>query len=191
MDFCLTCKSEFLHHLAARRLSISHAASCDPQEEEHQASKGQHPQHQDQREPRTRTSTRTSRRNQTSTSMQCVRCSAILVLMALVLCSTGVSSQPDRDQLQDPDLELELELRNHRLLQRPRSAGFLSQEWSKRAVEDLLAQMSLPEADVQREAEATGGRMNLERSADQPNSIPPRERKAGCKNFYWKSLTSC
>lgn len=65
------------------------------------------------------------------------------------------------------------------------------QEWSKRAVEDLLAQMSLPEADVQREAEATGGRMNLERSADQPNSIPPRERKAGCKNFYWKGLTSC
>lgn len=153
MDFCLTCKSEFLHHLAARRLSISHAASCDPQEEEHQASKGQHPQHQDQREPRTRTSTRTSRRNQTSTSrsfsfssalflgsfplltssscsppgMQCVRCPTILVLMALVLCSTGVSSQPDRDQLQDPDLELELELRNHRLLQRPRSAGFLSQ----------------------------------------------------------------
>nr|P81029.1 RecName: Full=Somatostatin-2; AltName: Full=Somatostatin II; Contains: RecName: Full=[Tyr21,Gly24]-somatostatin-28; Contains: RecName: Full=[Tyr7,Gly10]-somatostatin-14; Flags: Precursor [Oreochromis niloticus]AAB50645.1 somatostatin II [Tilapia nilotica=Nile tilapia, Brockmann body, Peptide, 28 aa] [Oreochromis niloticus]prf//2118237H somatostatin:ISOTYPE=II [Oreochromis niloticus] len=28
-------------------------------------------------------------------------------------------------------------------------------------------------------------------SADQPNSIPPRERKAGCKNFYWKGLTSC
>lgn len=155
MDFCLTCKSEFLHHLAARRLSISHAASCDPQEEEHQASKGQHPQHQDQREPRTRTSTRTNRRNQTSTSrsfffssavflgsfpiltsssssssppgMQCVRFPAILVLMALVLCSTGVSSQPDRDQLQDPDLELELELRNHRLLQRPHSTGFLSQ----------------------------------------------------------------
>lgn len=65
------------------------------------------------------------------------------------------------------------------------------QEWSKRAVEDLLAQMSLPEADVQREAEATGGRMNLERSADQTNNIPPRERKAGCKNFYWKGLTSC
>lgn len=69
------------------------------------------------------------------------------------------------------------------------------QEWSKRAVEDLLAQMSLPEADAQREAEvvsmATGGRMNLERSVDAPNNLPPRERKAGCKNFYWKGLTSC
>lgn len=69
------------------------------------------------------------------------------------------------------------------------------QEWSKRAVEDLLAQMSLPEADAQREAEVvsmeTGGRMNLERSVDAPNNLPPRERKAGCKNFYWKGFTSC
>uniref|UniRef100_A0A672ZYU3 Somatostatin-2 n=1 Tax=Sphaeramia orbicularis TaxID=375764 RepID=A0A672ZYU3_9TELE len=66
---------------------------------------------------------------------------------------------------------------------------------NKRAVEDLLAQMSLPEANAhQREAEvvsmATGGRMNLERSVDTPNNLPPRERKAGCKNFYWKGITS-
>ncbi|KAM7398717.1 hypothetical protein PAMP_018036 [Pampus punctatissimus] len=120
--------------------------------------------------------------------MQCIRSPAILVLMALVL---GVSSQPDRDQNQD----LELELRHHQLLQQARSAGLLSQDWSKRAVEDLLAQMSLPEADTQREADvvsmATGGRMNLERSVDPPNNLPPRERKAGCKNFYWKGFTSC
>nr|P09876.2 RecName: Full=Somatostatin-2; AltName: Full=Somatostatin II; Contains: RecName: Full=[Tyr21,Gly24]-somatostatin-28; Contains: RecName: Full=[Tyr7,Gly10]-somatostatin-14; Flags: Precursor [Myoxocephalus scorpius] len=73
-----------------------------------------------------------------------------------------------------------------------RGAGLLSQDWS--AVEDLLAQMSLPEADAQREAEvvsvATGGRLNLE-SVDPPNNIPLRERKAGCKNFYWKGFTSC
>lgn len=71
----------------------------------------------------------------------------------------------------------------------------ICQEWSKRAVEDLLAQMSLPEADAQREAEivsmATGGRVNLERSVDPPNNLPARERKAGCKNFYWKGFTSC
>ncbi|XP_036931415.1 somatostatin 1.2 [Acanthopagrus latus] len=126
-------------------------------------------------------------------SMQCVRCPAILALVALVLCGPGVSSQLDRDQDQNQDLNLELH--QHRLLQRARSAGLLSQEWSKRAVEDLLAQMSLPEADAQREAEvvstATGGRMNLERSVDAPNNLPPRERKAGCKNFYWKGFTSC
>ncbi|XP_033488000.1 somatostatin 1.2 [Epinephelus fuscoguttatus] len=127
--------------------------------------------------------------------MQCIRCPTILVLVALVLCSPGVFSQPDRDQDQYQNQDLDLELRHHRLLQRARSAGLLSQEWSKRAVEDLLAQMSLPEADTQREAEvvsmATGGRMNLERSVDPPNNLPPRERKAGCKNFYWKGFTSC
>uniref|UniRef100_A0A3Q3EKJ5 Somatostatin-2 n=1 Tax=Labrus bergylta TaxID=56723 RepID=A0A3Q3EKJ5_9LABR len=127
--------------------------------------------------------------------MQCVRCPAILVVVAMVLCSPGVSSQleADQDQYQDQNQDLELELRHHRLLQRARGAGLLSQEWSKRAVEDLLAQMSLPEA--QREAEvvstATGGKMNLERSVDPPNNLPPRERKAGCKNFYWKGFTTC
>lgn len=69
------------------------------------------------------------------------------------------------------------------------------QDWSKRAVEDLLAQMVLPEADAQREAEEvsmeTGGRVNLERSVDTGSNMPPRERKAGCKNFYWKGFTSC
>ncbi|XP_053176680.1 somatostatin 1.2 [Scomber japonicus] len=125
--------------------------------------------------------------------MQCVQCPALLVVVALVL---GVSSQPSRDQdqyqNQDQDQDLDLELRHHRLLQRARSAGLLSQEWSKRAVEDLLAQMSLP--DPQRESELVSmetGRMNLERSVDPPNSLPPRERKAGCKNFYWKGITSC
>nr|P21780.1 RecName: Full=Somatostatin-2; AltName: Full=Somatostatin II; Contains: RecName: Full=[Tyr21,Gly24]-somatostatin-28; Contains: RecName: Full=[Tyr7,Gly10]-somatostatin-14; Flags: Precursor [Platichthys flesus] len=73
------------------------------------------------------------------------------------------------------------------------SAGLLTQEWS--AVEDLLAQMSLPEADAQRDAEMVstatgGGRMNQE-SIEPPNNLPPRERKAGCKNFYWKGFTSC
>nr|P01170.2 RecName: Full=Somatostatin-2; AltName: Full=Somatostatin II; Contains: RecName: Full=[Tyr7,Gly10]-somatostatin-14; Contains: RecName: Full=[Tyr13,Gly16]-somatostatin-28; Flags: Precursor [Lophius americanus] len=125
--------------------------------------------------------------------MQCIRCPAILALLALVLCGPSVSSQLDREQSDNQDLDLEL--RQHWLLERARSAGLLSQEWSKRAVEELLAQMSLPEADVQREAEdasmATGGRMNLERSVDSTNNLPPRERKAGCKNFYWKGFTSC
>ncbi|KAM6933613.1 somatostatin 1.2 [Xenentodon cancila] len=127
--------------------------------------------------------------------MQHPRCPVFLALTALALCILRVSSQPnrDQDQFQNQDMDLDLDLRHHRLLQRARSAGLLSQDWSKRAVEDLLAQMSLP--DAQRDAEvvsmATGGRMNLERSVDPPNNIPPRERKAGCKNFYWKGLTSC
>ncbi|KAJ8406150.1 hypothetical protein AAFF_G00303810 [Aldrovandia affinis] len=31
----------------------------------------------------------------------------------------------------------------------------------------------------------------LEHTPDSPSSLPPRERKAGCKNFYWKTFTSC
>lgn len=59
-------------------------------------------------------------------------------------------------------------------------------------MEDLIAQISMPEGTGQRDTEvvsmATGGRMNLERSVDTTNN---RERKAGCKNFYWKGFTSC
>ncbi|XP_037533837.1 somatostatin 1.2 [Nematolebias whitei] len=127
-------------------------------------------------------------------SMQRARCPVILVLAALALCSLGVSSQADREEDQYQNQDLDLELRRHRLLQRARSAGLLSQEWSKRAVEDLLAQMSRPEVEAQQAdmvSMATEGRMNLERSVDPPNNVQQRDRKAGCKNFYWKGFTSC
>eukprot|EP00066_Takifugu_rubripes_P004785 XP_003968366.1 PREDICTED: somatostatin-2-like [Takifugu rubripes] len=125
--------------------------------------------------------------------MQRIHSSTILMLTTLVLCIQGVSSQPDRDLNQNQDLEMEV--RHHRLLQHVHGAGLLSQEWSKRAVEDLIAQMSMPEGTGQRDTEvvsmATGGRMNLERSVDTTNNLSPPERKAGCKNFYWKGPTSC
>uniref|UniRef100_A0A8C4D965 Somatostatin-2 n=1 Tax=Dicentrarchus labrax TaxID=13489 RepID=A0A8C4D965_DICLA len=188
--------SAFLHHRAARQLSIKHTASCESQEEGRRALKGQHAEDQDQRQaPNQNQDEDQQKITRPADSMQCVRCPAIVALVALVLCGPGVSSQLDRDQEQYQNQDLDLELRHHRLLQRARSAGLLSQDWSKRAVEDLLAQMSLPEAEAQREAEvvsmATGGRLNLERSVEAPNNLPPRERKAGCKNFYWKGFTSC
>ncbi|XP_028321103.1 somatostatin 1.2 [Gouania willdenowi] len=132
--------------------------------------------------------------------MQRTRSPTLLVLLMLVLCSHSGSSQPDRDQDLDQDLnqnlnlDLNRELRQHRLLQRARSAALLSQDWSKQAVEDLLAQMSLPETrrDAEPVSTVTGGKTNLERSVDpNQNNVPPRERKAGCKNFYWKGFTSC
>lgn len=51
----------------------------------------------------------------------------------------------------------------------------------------MLARMPDPEAEAEREAEV--GRNNLERSVDA--NVPPRNRKDGCKNFYWKGFTSC
>ncbi|XP_024133246.1 somatostatin 1.2 [Oryzias melastigma] len=125
--------------------------------------------------------------------MQHARGAVFVVLAALALSSVGVSSQSDRDQDQFQNQDLDLELRHHRLLQRARSAGLLSQDWSKRAIENMLARMPDPEAESEREAEVismtSGGRANLERSVD--TNVPPRNRKDGCKNFYWKGLTSC
>lgn len=59
--------------------------------------------------------------------MQHARGPAFVVLAALALSSLGVSSQSDRDQDQFQNHDLDLELRHHRLLQRARSAGLLSQ----------------------------------------------------------------
>ncbi|CAK6984669.1 somatostatin 1%2C tandem duplicate 1, partial [Scomber scombrus] len=33
--------------------------------------------------------------------------------------------------------------------------------------------------------------MDLERAAAGGPLLAPRERKAGCKNFFWKTFTSC
>ncbi|XP_012693360.3 somatostatin 1.2 [Clupea harengus] len=109
-----------------------------------------------------------------------------LLGLSLVLCSHSASSQPD--------LDLDLDLRHHRLLQRARAAGMSTQEWSKRAVEDLLSQLSLPEEETQdREVSTVGAAkddLHMERSAE-TNNIPPKDRKSGCKNFFWKGRTSC
>ncbi|KAM9700025.1 LOW QUALITY PROTEIN: somatostatin-1-like [Menidia menidia] len=36
-----------------------------------------------------------------------------------------------------------------------------------------------------------GSRLELERAAGGGPLLAPRERKAGCKNFFWKTFTSC
>ncbi|XP_062328971.1 somatostatin 1.2 [Osmerus eperlanus] len=113
-----------------------------------------------------------------------IQCALALLGLALMLCNHGATSQPD------------LDLRHRRLLQRARAVGVATQDWSKRAVEDILSQLSLPEAEAQESEVSTSGakddlRVELERSVDSPNNLPPRERKAGCKNFYWKGFTSC
>ncbi|XP_064794029.1 somatostatin-2-like [Oncorhynchus masou masou] len=110
-----------------------------------------------------------------------IHCALTLLGLALAICSQGAASQPD------------LDLRSHRLLQRARAAGIATQ-WNKRAVEDIISQLSLPEAQ-ESEVSPAGAkedlRVELGRSVGNPNNLPPRERKAGCKNFYWKGFTSC
>ncbi|XP_074535965.1 somatostatin 1, tandem duplicate 1 [Halichoeres trimaculatus] len=41
------------------------------------------------------------------------------------------------------------------------------------------------------EGEPEDVRMDLERAAGSGPLLAPRERKAGCKNFFWKTFTSC
>uniref|UniRef100_A0A3Q2XKD9 Somatostatin/Cortistatin C-terminal domain-containing protein n=1 Tax=Hippocampus comes TaxID=109280 RepID=A0A3Q2XKD9_HIPCM len=56
---------------------------------------------------------------------------------------------------------------------------------------DLLARMAPAEGRSRRPTRLLPARVTAERSAEPPNNLPPRERKAGCKNFYWKGFTSC
>ncbi|XP_034534405.1 somatostatin 1, tandem duplicate 1 [Notolabrus celidotus] len=41
------------------------------------------------------------------------------------------------------------------------------------------------------EGEPEDVRLDLERAAGAGPLLAPRERKAGCKNFFWKTFTSC
>ncbi|XP_060798159.1 somatostatin 1.2 [Neoarius graeffei] len=113
-----------------------------------------------------------------------LQCCLTLLGLSLVLCSNGVSSQPD------------LDLRPRRLLQRFQGLGVDAQEWTKNDLKNILSQLTLPESEFQESDISTLGTkqdltMEFERSAEDPDSLPPRERKAGCKNFYWKGFTSC
>ncbi|XP_077421299.1 somatostatin-2-like [Vanacampus margaritifer] len=118
-------------------------------------------------------------------------CERSLLVVCLLLCGSAVSSQPDpdRDQDRDWDLDLDLDKRQHQMLQQAaHGTGDLSQGWSERALEQLLARMA--PASERLSARMTAER-SAERSVEPPNNLPPRERKAGCKNFYWKGFTSC
>ncbi|XP_077397895.1 somatostatin-2-like [Festucalex cinctus] len=104
--------------------------------------------------------------------------SLLALVMCLLLCSSTVSSQPAAYQDRDRDWDLD----QHQMLQH--GTGDLSQGWSEQALEQLLARMAPASHPL-------SARTTVERSVEPPNNMPPRERKAGCKNFYWKGFTSC
>ncbi|XP_028817810.1 somatostatin-2-like [Denticeps clupeoides] len=108
-----------------------------------------------------------------------IHVSLTLLSLSLVLRCHSAPSQPN------------LDLRYQRLLQRERTGGLDTQEWNKRAVEHLLSQLSLPDADgLESDTTALGDqedvRVELQRSLDS-DSLAPRERKSNC--FHWKGFT--
>ncbi|XP_026549310.1 somatostatin-like, partial [Notechis scutatus] len=74
---------------------------------------------------------------------------------------------------------------------------FSSKELAKYFLAELLSDPNQPDNealasdDLSRGAEQDEVRMELERSANLNPGLTPRERKAGCKNFFWKTFTSC
>ncbi|XP_009998766.1 PREDICTED: somatostatin [Chaetura pelagica] len=70
-------------------------------------------------------------------------------------------------------------------------------ELAKYFLAELLSEPSqteneaLESEDLSRGAEQDEVRLELERSANSNPALAPRERKAGCKNFFWKTFTSC
>lgn len=71
------------------------------------------------------------------------------------------------------------------------------QELAKYFLAELLSEPNQTEndalepEDLPQAAEQDEMRLELQRSANSNPAMAPRERKAGCKNFFWKTFTSC
>lgn len=69
------------------------------------------------------------------------------------------------------------------------------QDLARYTLADLLSELAQAEnealepEDLSRAVEKDDVRLELERAAGP--MLAPRERKAGCKNFFWKTFTSC
>ncbi|XP_016384495.1 somatostatin-1A-like [Sinocyclocheilus rhinocerous] len=113
-----------------------------------------------------------------STRIQCA-----LALLSLALTVSSVSAAPTDAKLRQ-------------LLQRSLLNPAGKQELARYTLADLLSDLvqaeneALEPEDLSRAAvEKDDVRLELERAAGP--MLAPRERKAGCKNFFWKTFTSC
>ncbi|XP_077204140.1 somatostatin [Paroedura picta] len=110
------------------------------------------------------------------------RALALLVSVALALSSAAAAPS-------DPRLR--------QFLQKSLAAAAGKQELAKYFLAELLSEPNQAENealeadDVSRGADQDEVRLELERSANLNPALAPRERKAGCKNFFWKTFTSC
>ncbi|XP_074048604.1 somatostatin [Macrotis lagotis] len=116
--------------------------------------------------------------------MLACRLQCALVLLSITLAVSSVSAAPS-----DPRLR--------QFLQKSLAAAAGKQELAKYFLAELLSEPSQTEnealepEDLSNDPEPDEMRMELQRSANSNPAMAPRERKAGCKNFFWKTFTSC
>ncbi|XP_010867547.1 somatostatin 1, tandem duplicate 1 [Esox lucius] len=112
-----------------------------------------------------------------STRVQCA-----LALLSFALAINSVSSAPSDTKLRQ-------------LLQRSLTAPAGKQELARYTLAELLSELAQAEneaiesEDMSRSVDQEDVHLELERAANP--LLAPRERKAGCKNFFWKTFTSC
>ncbi|KAM8905110.1 somatostatin 1, tandem duplicate 1 [Spinachia spinachia] len=116
-------------------------------------------------------------KNMVSSRLRCL----VLLLLSLTA-SISCSSTAQRDS------KLQLLLHRSPKQDMPRAS----------LVEQLLSDLLQAENEALEEenlAPAAGEpedvRLDLQRAAGAGPLLGPRERKAGCKNFFWKTFTSC
>ncbi|XP_062328973.1 somatostatin 1, tandem duplicate 1 [Osmerus eperlanus] len=110
------------------------------------------------------------------------RIPCVLGLVSVALVISSVSAAPSDAKLRQ-------------LLQRSLLAPAGKQELARYTLAELLSELvqaeneAMDSEDLSRGAEQEDVRLELERAAGP--QLAPRERKAGCKNFFWKTFTSC
>ncbi|XP_035277329.1 somatostatin-1A-like [Anguilla rostrata] len=109
-----------------------------------------------------------------------IQCALAILFLALAI--NGLSGAPS-------------DLRFRQFLQRSFIAPESKQDLDRYSVAELLSELvqsengALESEELTRRAALEEPRFQLERGANV--FLAPRERKAGCKNFFWKTFTSC
>ncbi|XP_035004361.2 somatostatin-2 [Hippoglossus stenolepis] len=106
-----------------------------------------------------------------------------VILVALLSSVLLVSGAPRRDMQTRRPRE---ELTNDKALAHLLLLQFVSELMATR-VEQMLPKLEEEEEEEEEEG-ATGGRVEVMR---RHLPLSQRERKAGCRNFFWKTFTSC
>nr|XP_046155470.1 somatostatin-1A-like [Oncorhynchus gorbuscha] len=112
-----------------------------------------------------------------STRVQCA-----LALLSLALAISSVSAAPTDAKLRQ-------------LLQRSLMAPAGKQELARNTLVELLSELAHVENEAMELDDMSHGveqeDVDLELERAPGPVLSPRERKAGCKNFFWKTFTSC